>query len=85
MIIVSDTSPITNLIQIGQLELLRQLYQKVIIPPAVYAELAFIESQKELLEKEDWIEPKTLTDQSKMQELLERVDKGEAEAISLAI
>jgi hypothetical protein len=85
MIIVSDTSPVTNLIQIGKLDLLRELYQRIIIPPAVFSELAFLENQKALLEKEDWIEPRELGDRSLMPELLERVDKGEAEAIALAI
>ena len=32
MIIVSNTSPILNLAVIGQLDLLKQLYKKVIIP-----------------------------------------------------
>jgi uncharacterized protein len=32
MIIVSDTSPISNLAAIGKLELLQQLYGNVIIP-----------------------------------------------------
>jgi len=36
MIVVSDTSPITNLAAIGQLDLLRQLYKSIIIPQAVY-------------------------------------------------
>jgi len=31
MIVVSDTSPITNLAAIGQLDLLRQLYKTIII------------------------------------------------------
>jgi predicted nucleic acid-binding protein len=39
VIVVSDTSPITNLAAIGQLDLLRRLYQNVIIPAAVYSEL----------------------------------------------
>lgn len=39
MIIVSDTSPISNLAAIGQLELLQQLYGNLIIPTAVYHEL----------------------------------------------
>jgi len=85
MIVVSDTSPITNLIQIGQLDLLRQLYQEIIISPAVYAELVFLENQKALLEKEDWIRPQALTDSSMLLDLLQRVDKGEAEAIALAL
>jgi hypothetical protein len=32
MIVVSDTSPFTNLAAIGQFDLLRRLYGKVIIP-----------------------------------------------------
>ena len=39
MIVVSNTSPISNLAAIGQLDLLQQLYGTIIIPPAVYQEL----------------------------------------------
>jgi predicted nucleic acid-binding protein len=39
MIIVSDTSPITNLAAIGQLDLLQGLYTRIIIPVAVYDEM----------------------------------------------
>ena len=39
MIVVSDTSPITNLMAIGELEMLRQLFGEIIVPPEVYAEL----------------------------------------------
>ena len=85
MIVVSDTSPITNLHQIGRLDLLRQLYQRIIIPPAVYAELAFLENQKTLLEKEDWIRPHELADNAMLPDLLQRVDREEAEAIALAL
>ncbi len=39
MIIVSDTSSISNLAKVGQLDLIRQIYGKVLIPQAVYEEL----------------------------------------------
>lgn len=39
MIVVSNTSPITNLAAINQLNLLQQLYSHIIIPEAVYQEL----------------------------------------------
>ncbi len=39
MIVISDTSPINYLLQIGLIDLLPQLFGKVIIPQAVYAEL----------------------------------------------
>ena len=40
MIIVSDTSPITNLIRLGCLNLLEKLFIEVIIPKSVFDELA---------------------------------------------
>lgn len=39
MIVVSDTSPITNLAAIERLDLLHLLYGEIIIPVAVYNEL----------------------------------------------
>ncbi|MBO0348277.1 hypothetical protein J0895_03995 [Phormidium pseudopriestleyi FRX01] len=43
MIVISDTSVITNLAAIHQLKLLSQLYNQVTIPEAVYRELVDIE------------------------------------------
>jgi len=40
VIIVSNTSPIINLAAIGRLELLQHLYGTIIIPYAVYHEIA---------------------------------------------
>lgn len=39
MIVVSDTSALINLAAVGQLDLLRQLYGRVLIPTAVRAEI----------------------------------------------
>lgn len=39
MIIVSNTSPISNLANVGQLSLMSQLYGRILIPRAVYEEL----------------------------------------------
>ena len=39
MIVISDTSPITNLAAVGHLSLLQQLYGDIIIPERVYQEL----------------------------------------------
>lgn len=38
MIVISDTSPITNLIQVGKLEILKELFHEIIIPEEVYEE-----------------------------------------------
>ena len=39
MIVVSDASPLISLAMTGHLELLKHLYQQVLIPEAVYQEL----------------------------------------------
>ena len=39
MIVISDTTPIISLLKAGQLELLQKLYNKVLMPQAVYREL----------------------------------------------
>jgi predicted nucleic acid-binding protein len=39
VIVVSNTSPLTNLAAIGQFDLLRQLYSDLHIPEAVWNEL----------------------------------------------
>lgn len=39
MIVVSDASPLISLAVIGHLELLKHLYERVLIPEAVYHEL----------------------------------------------
>jgi uncharacterized protein len=39
VIVVSNTSPLTNLAAIGQLDLLRQIYHQIVIPEAVFHEL----------------------------------------------
>ncbi|KYC39298.1 hypothetical protein WA1_31675 [Scytonema hofmannii PCC 7110] len=43
MIVVCDTSPITNLAAIGQLDILQQLYGSIIIPTAVYNEMVKVD------------------------------------------
>lgn len=85
MIIVSDTSPVTNLIQIDQLGLLKDLFGEIVIPQIVYTELCTISSQKEILENQNWIRVKSLTEVSIKNKILAELDEGEAEAIALAI
>lgn len=55
--VVSNTSPIINLAAIGQLDLLRALYDEVLIPDAVYREIARFEEQPgaEAVQSMDWI------------------------------
>ena len=85
MIIVSDTSPITNLIQVNHLFILEKLFHKLIIPETVYAELCEIKLQKTILDGQDWITVTTVTNQQLVTELENELDKGEAESIALAL
>ncbi len=82
MIVISDTSVISNLLQIQQINLLPQLYGKIIIPTAVYEELSFIPKQKIFIDAQDWISI-VAASENKMPDLLDYLDKGEAEAITI--
>jgi len=88
VIVVSDTSPITNLAAIGQLDLLRQLYDTVIIPLAVYNEMVGVDRVVPgALEVQtlDWIQTQTVADSNRVIEIQENIHLGEAEAIVLAL
>lgn len=85
MIVVSDTSPITNLFQIGRLELLRELFDDVIIPRAVAIEIEFLDSNRNILLQNQWIRIVELSDRKLLDDLTDELDPGEAEAIALAI
>ncbi len=87
MIVVSNTSPITNLAAVGQLDLLRQLYEKVLIPQAVYGELTGGGGrQPGAIEVQtlEWIETRPVADRVLVTALQMELDEGEAEAIALA-
>lgn len=81
MLIVSDTSPILNLAAIERLELLRDLYQSILIPPAVSAELG----NNGVVVMHDWIEVATPLNRAAVQALRADLDAGESEAIVLAL
>lgn len=88
MIVVSNTSPIINLAAVGQLDLLRQLYGKVIIPQAVYHEIAVLGTgQPGAMEVQTlgWIETKPVRNRTLAMALQAELDEGEAETIALAL
>jgi len=45
MIIVSDTSPVSNLILIQRLDTLQKLFSEIIVPPAVDAEVRTLQAK----------------------------------------
>lgn len=85
MIVVSDTSAISNLLRIGEIDLLRLTFSRVLIPTAVYDEIYKIEANRKALENIDWIERVEISEIGLRDELLRRLHKGEAEAIALAV
>ncbi len=84
MIVVSNTSPLSNLIQIGQVELLHSLYQEIIIPSSVASELSRIRNHQRILKKTKWIKVEQVKDVTSVERLFSILDYGEAEAIVLA-
>jgi uncharacterized protein len=90
VIIVSDTSPLSGLAIIGSLSLLQQLYEQVLIPPAVANELARggeDDDRITLVLSLNWIEVRQPTNVQlvAMLENERNLDRGEAEAIVLAL
>ena len=79
MIVVSDTSAITALLQVDRIGLLRQLYGEVLIPEAVRDEL-----QRTHPSLPTFIRCQPVADHTDVHRLLAEIDIGEAEAIVLA-
>lgn len=84
MIVVSDTTALTNLYQLGRLELLKDLYTTITIPEAVYNELRQIPEQETTLKNAPWIKVAAVKNREFVRVLNEDLDIGEAEAITLA-
>lgn len=88
MTVVSNTSPITNLAAVGQLNLLQKLYTSIIIPQAVYDEMAglsYTVPGTVEVQTLSWIQTQQVVDLTLVTELQTEIDEGESEAIALAI
>ncbi|WP_413176221.1 DUF3368 domain-containing protein [Anabaena azotica] len=86
MIIIADTSPICYLVLIGEIELLPQLFGKILIPTSVYIELTAKGSPPEVQTwintPPTWLEIRSVTMLDDPQ--LKHLHPGEKEAILLA-
>jgi predicted nucleic acid-binding protein len=84
MVVVAGTSPINYFVLIAEIDLLEQLYARILIPPAVLAELKHRVAPKPVHDWADnapkWIE--VLSPKSSL--ILAQLDLGESEAIALA-
>ena len=88
-IVVSDTGPLIALARVEQLDLLRRLYRRIHVPPAVHAELAVHSGRpgaKVLAHafEDGWMAVQSLADRSMVSELVQLLDPGEAEAVAFA-
>jgi predicted nucleic acid-binding protein len=89
IVVVADTSPLNYLVQIDCQELLPALYERVLVPPAVIAELDHPATPSAvrtwLAHKPDWIVIEQLQSPSDTPQTLPELDPGEREAIQLAL
>jgi predicted nucleic acid-binding protein len=87
MIVVADTTPINYLIQIGEIELLRTLFETVLLPDAVLRELlapkSFPEVRAWAAATPFWVDVRSVSPTTNDQ--LIGLDPGEREAIQLAL
>lgn len=88
MIVVSDASPLIALSAVGRLDLLHQLYGEILIPAFVGEEiLRGAPEQPGAVEVRtaDWISVRAVSDSGLVRILERELDRGEAEAIALAV
>jgi uncharacterized protein len=88
MIVVSNTSPLTNMAAIGQFDLLRRLYGRLHIARGVWEELNAEGERwpgRDEVATADWIERHEVKNQALVTALQRDLDRGEAESIALAL
>jgi len=88
MIIVSNTSPLTNLAAIGQFDLLHQLYSEIHIAIGVWDELNARGKRwpgRDETSAASWIKQHQIKNQALVTALQRDLDRGESESIALAL
>jgi predicted nucleic acid-binding protein len=82
MLIVSDTSVLIALSSIGRLEILKAIFNEVIIPEGVSIELI---AEDHSFKFEEWMKVQKITNTDLFDSFYLNLDKGESEAITLSI
>jgi predicted nucleic acid-binding protein len=88
LIVVSNTSPLTNLASIGQFEILHDLYDELHIPNAVWDELNAEGKQwpgRGEVAAATWVVRHVAGNQTLVTALMGDLDRGEAESIAIAL
>jgi len=86
--VISNSSPLIHLAKLGQLNLLRQFFNEILVPEAVHKECVIEGKDREdakAIEKAEWIKVLSIKDKSLKKALTMTLDEGEAEAIVLAL
>ena len=86
--IVSNTTPISNFLHLGQMEILKTIFKELHVPMAVHYEIEVYFSGDYQWQKcldEDFIIRTEVQTSPKIKELLAHLHKGEAEALCLCI
>jgi hypothetical protein len=86
--VISDSSPLIGLSMIDLLDILRDLWGKIIIPDAVYKEVVVEGAGKagtDIVAKacNDWIKVASVTNKNEVEVLQAVLDEGESEVIVL--
>ena len=89
MIVISDTTPLISLLKIGRLDLLKELFNEIYIPKAVYDELICNElyiDEAKAIKNSSFIIVTEIKDKYSVELIskVEGLDLGESEAIILA-
>jgi predicted nucleic acid-binding protein len=86
--VVSNSSPLIHLAKLDLLHLLHNQFNEILIPRAVWAEAveeAGNEPDAKAISKASWIKVREVSASALLTTLLAFLDKGESEAIALAI
>ena len=86
MIVVADTSPLNYLVLLGHIEILSKIYAEIVVPQTVLDELQDSDAPSEVRSwfsaPPAWLQVSTLI--FRQDPLMERLDRGEQDAILLA-
>ena len=86
-IVIADSSCLIGLSKIGRLSILRQLFEKIFIPPAVFHEVVVKGAGRagaEDVKQTDWIETRQINNPLAVKAFKLNLGAGESEAIALA-
>ncbi|MGA7732726.1 MAG: DUF3368 domain-containing protein [Chloroflexia bacterium] len=89
MIVVSNATPLINFASIEEIDLLGRIYERIVIPEAVYYEVYIASARRPEIDIEttrvrSWIETQQLADNILATALTADLGLGEAQAIALA-